>query len=309
MDNDIKKQLVENLRRFLTTDRGLKSHQLVILDKICAFLSAEKGECISPFNHNNTDLKSDDFFEIISATGTGKTRTFGAMAVGMANGLNREKAALIVTPRKLLNEQTINQFVQKLGVSRKDIGIYDSSQTKKECAEAINKKFLIVTYQGLPRLIDNERVSPDPASENFRPIIILDEAHKARSLERTKAIEPFLQTSVVAGFTATDGGVAERLFKNQKPIFELDLPKAVENGLLCDGVRTGVIDVAIDADWVAEFIKHEQKNKTTNYSDELIEKFSQEPAIIQGSVDFHFSHEDKDMGESMAYPLSFTLLV
>src|SRR5581483_7835532 len=143
-------------------------------------------------------------------------------------------------------------------------------QTQRQKQLSLDKQYLITTYQSLPSLVRRGLVSPDPANRNYRPVVILDEAHTGQGHATSKLIRSFLDTCVVAGFTATDSGAHESLFHGQPPIFELGIVPAVEQGLLCRGVKTGVLDVQIDEDWLREF----QGTTRGEYADEAVHRFA-----------------------------------
>jgi superfamily II DNA or RNA helicase len=295
MDAEHKIRLIQNLRGFLAREGDkLYDHQREALTRICTFLGQPVGSQIRP-DLDSPSPKRGDWLEVVSATGTGKTRIFGSMAKGF------HQPTLILTPRNLLNEQTKREFCEEIGISPDQVGIYDSKQPERQKQLALQRPFLISTYQSLPSLMKRQVVSPDPKHPNYRPVVILDEVHAAQGLATAKLIRSFLDTCLVAGFTATDAGAGETLFKGQIPVYDLGIVPAIERDILCHGVRTGVLDVRIDEDWVRQF----KKTARGDYDDEDVHRFARNPSVIKGAVEFHLTQEDEQLGRLHRLPTIF----
>jgi superfamily II DNA or RNA helicase len=262
------------------------------LHRIGTFLTQPVG---SPIGDDASGRKRGDWCEIVSATGTGKTRMFGHLAQGMG------QRTLILTPRNLLNLQTKREFCEEIGIDPDEVGVYDSKQTERQKQLALDKQYLITTYQSLPSLVRRGLVSPDPAHRNYRPVVVLDEAHTGQGYATSRLIRSFLDTCFVAGFTATDAGAHESLFHGQPPIFELGIVPAVEQGLLCRGVKTGVLDVQIDEDWLREF----QRTTRGEYADEAVHRFARNPSVVRGAIEFHLTQDDEHLGRLHRLPTIF----
>jgi superfamily II DNA or RNA helicase len=262
------------------------------LQRIGRFLTQPIG---SPLGGEASGRKRGDWCEIVSATGTGKTRMFGHLAHGMG------QRTLILTPRNLLNLQTKREFCEEIGIDTDDVGVYDSKQTRRQKQLALDKQYLITTYQSLPALVRQGLLSPDPASPHYRPVVILDEAHTGQGYATSRLIRSFLDTCFVAGFTATDAGAHESLFHEQQPIFELGIVPAVEQGLLCQGVKTGVLDVQLDEDWVRQF----RRTARGEYVDEDVHRFARNPSVVKGAIEFHLTQEDEHLGRLHRLPTIF----
>jgi superfamily II DNA or RNA helicase len=293
LDKELRNRLTVNLRQHLArSGEALFSHQQQALQRIATFLTQPVG---SPIDDESLGLKRGDWCEIISATGTGKTRMFGHLAQGMG------QRTLILTPRNLLNSQTKREFCEEIGISPDDVGVYDSKQTQRQKQLALDKPYLITTYQSLPALVKKGLLSPDPAKPTHRPVVILDEAHTGQGHVTAKLIRSFLDTCFVAGFTATDAGVHESLFNGQRSVFELGIVPAIEQGLLCQGVKTGVLDVQIDEDWLRQF----KKTARGEYADEDVHRFARNPSVVKGAIEFHLTQDDEQLGKLHRLPTIF----
>jgi hypothetical protein len=181
------------------------------------------------------------------------------------------------------------------------VGVYDSRQTQRQKQLALEKQYLITTYQSLPTLVRRGLLSPDPANPSYRPVVILDEVHTGQGYATARLIRSFLETSFVAGFTATDAGAHESLFHGQQPIFELGIVPAVEQGLLCRGVKTGVLDVQIDEDWLRAF----QRTTRGEYAEEAVHRFARNPSVVKGAIEFHLTRDDEHLGTLHRLPTIF----
>ncbi|HEU5047544.1 MAG TPA: DEAD/DEAH box helicase family protein [Rickettsiales bacterium] len=313
-----KDKILGNLHNFLvkesrTSDdkKALRPHQFEALQSVEDFLRLEDGaEFIQGGREPPeegaseqppvTGTKEGDFFEVVSATGSGKTRMFGTMAKAM------DVPALILTPRNVLNAQTLHELCQEVGISESDVAIYDSKQginTIRSILDSENPpKFVIASYQGLPSLAGKLGLAT-PGDPHYRPLWILDEVHEAQGPETSGQLNAYQDQVIMAGFTATDAGASQTLFNGQKPIYNLPLVGAIRRGgILCDGIRTGVIDIATDQELVASF---NRTPRGRNYAQQDIEKFTSASAVIEKVVNFHLNHVDKELGKISRLPTIF----
>lgn len=294
MQNELKNQILLRLRRYIGKEKfdhkaKLMEHQLAALEQSHAFLALPKGGRYDVAYSDagggqaQSGQKIDDFFEVISATGTGKTRMMGCLAEAC------DVPTLFLTPRNVINDQTKKEFCEEIGINSADVGVYDSKQPRAARTRALQQKYLITTYQSLPSLLRQNHFA-DPASKDYRPLVLLDEVHKGKGPETAKAIKGFMRRCIVAGFTATEAGERQALFEGQVPIYQLKIVPAIEKDLLCEGVRTGVIDVKIDEQWLKEF---KPPGAGEDFREEDVARFVNNPAVIKGAIDFHFN-EDPD---------------
>jgi superfamily II DNA or RNA helicase len=305
MQNGLKDQVLRRLRQYVGQEKayhrdGLMDHQVAALDRSLAFLSLPKGARYGiaytddGTGQEETGRKIDDFFEVISATGTGKTRMMGCLAKAC------DVPTLFLTPRNVINDQTRKEFCDEIGIDPADVGVYDSKQPNAAKARAIRQKYLITTYQSLPSLLRQYPFN-DPGSEHYRPLVLLDEVHRGKGPQTARKIKAFLRKCIVAGFTATEAGEREALFEGQAPIFQLRIVPAIEKDLLCEGVRTGVIDVKIDEQWLKDF---KPPDAGDDFREEDVARFVNSPAVIRGAIDFHFNEDPEHLARlDMGGPL------
>lgn len=279
--------MARNLRSYLDDQKhGLRPHQVDALEQVRKFLKLPIG---APFSTDNPESlrhqKRGDFFEIVSATGTGKTRMFGCMAKGMG------VPTLILTPRNILNTQARDEFCQDIGIKAADIAVYDGTQPTRERRRGLNPvnppQFLVATYQSLPSLIRQGVQFNHPESPEYRPLIILDEVHTAQGKETSKLIKNLRRTNLVAGFTATDAGAKDTLFEGQAPIYNLPLVQAIKDGFLCESVRADTVEVQIKS--IGSF-----SSRMANLYDDVIAKLrsSTDKAVARDA----FNHVLEDLG-------------
>lgn len=103
------------------------------------------------------------------------------------------------------------------------------------------------------------------------------------------------------GEAHTVAGAHDSLFHGQPPIFELGIVPAVEQGLLCRGVKTGVLDVQLDEDWLREF----QRTTRGEYADEAVHRFARNPSVVKGAIEFHLTQDDEHLGRLHRLPTIF----
>ncbi len=306
-------EIAENIQQSLVDGRHpLRQHQLEAVQCSVNHIKSTLGDLINlpeGQTHDDGDLKpikTDNPFLVVSATGTGKTRILGALMDGS------DVRSLILTPRTLLGKQAFKEFCKEMDIPEDKVGIIDGTVTGRKRREALAKPYLISTYQSLPALTQEVVDADAPSGNRFefspevgeRPLILLDEAHTAQGVLTARILNDLKKTSLIGGVTATDAGASNTLFGGQAPIFNLNLIKAVKQGLLCTGIRPGVIDVKIDEDWVQNFIK---SPRGQDFRAEDVEKFAKTPSVIKGMVDFHLAYEDSQLGKIDRLPtLVFT---
>lgn len=297
-----KNTIISNLRSFIEAgNKGLLAHQDEILSTAADFLRLPDGAQFVQKGHSEEEVKGikrGNFFEVVSATGSGKTRAFGTLA----------KAAnvptLILTPRNLLNEDTKREFCDKIGIPENEIAVYDSHQPTAQRRRVIEgnspPKYVITTYQSLPSLVNRHELDvTNPDDAHYRPLIILDEVHEAQGPETSKILNRLKQDVMMVGFTATDAGASQTLFEGQEPIYNLPIKEAIKRGILCDKVRTGVIDVNINEDWLEEF-KNTPRNQ--DFKKATLNQFARNSAVIEGVIKFHLNEIDPELGRLSALP-------
>ena len=275
-------------------------HQVAALEHSLAFMALPKGGhydiAYSDAGEGRAESgqKIDDFFEVVSATGTGKTRMMGCLAEAC------DVPTLFLTPRNVINDQTKKEFCDEIGIDAQDVGVYDSKQPNAAKNRALGQKHLITTYQSLPSLLRQYDFA-NAGGEHYRPLVLLDEVHKGKGPQTASAIKSLLRKCIVAGFTATEAGEREALFEGQAPIFRLKIVPAIEKDLLCEGVRTGVIDVKIDEQWLRDF---KSPGAGDDFREADVERFVKSPAVIKGAIDFHFNEDREHLAQlDMGGPL------
>ena len=243
--------------------------------------------------------KQSDHFLIVSATGTGKTRILGGIMDGA------EVPTLLLTPRKLLNKQMMDEFCDEMDIPAEMVGLIDGDITGKAREEALKKPYLISTFQSLPTLVDNTTGKFKLRRElGKRQLCLLDEAHTAQGPQTSAILKDLQEEMVVGGVTATEAGVSKTLFNGQAPIFNLDLVTAIQQGKLATGVKTGLIDVKLDEAWVEELAR---TPKWQEFSRRSVERFAKTPATIKAMAQFHLSYQDERLGKVDRFPtLVFT---
>ena len=212
---------------------------------------------------------------------------------------------LLLTPRVLLNEQAMREFCEEMDIPRDQIGLIDGNVRGKAREAALQKPYLISTYQSLPALVEAEGDDYRLREElGHRNLILLDEAHTAQGPQTAAILNSLKRQAILGGVTATEAGVSHTLFDGQAPIFNLNLVQAIDDGLLARGVRTGVIDVRIDEDWVDAMLNTPLGKE---YSRADLERFSQAPGALKAMAQFHLSYADDELGRIDRFPtLVFT---
>jgi superfamily II DNA or RNA helicase len=172
-----------NLRNFLSSGAAeLRDHQTEALKAIESFLRQPSGSEFIQAGRDDVQergFKKGNYFEIVSATGSGKTRMFGTMAKAM------DVPTLIVTPRNVLNNQTRKEFCEEIGIPENKIAVYDSKQPARERKRVLEgnppPQFVITSYQSLPSLIERHELEVTNHNDvHYRPLVILDEVHEGQ---------------------------------------------------------------------------------------------------------------------------------
>lgn len=291
-----KNKVIRNLRTFIEKGApGLREHQGEMFVAAENFLRLPINAGYAQTGNPQTQLKGNkkgDYFEIVSATGSGKTRTFGTMAKVA------DVPTLIITPRNLLNKDTKKEFVRDIGIPENEIAVYDSKQPKSQRKRVLEgnppPKYVITTYQSLPSLIKRHELDvSNPIDVHYRPLIILDEVHEAQGPEASQIINRLKKDVMVVGFTATDAGASQTLFDGQPPVYHLPLKEAIKRDVLCQKVRTGVVDVDVNESWLDEF-KNNPQNR--DFRKSTLSKFARNKTVVEGLIKFHLNEVDPELG-------------
>lgn len=264
-----------------------------IPENVRAFVEATNRHALFP--HQKDMLLACDRPGVLrAATGVGKTYALGALAASGGG------ASVIVTPRNIINEQTLNTFFDPVlfGLSADQVGVYDRSVSAREKQKSLTKPILITTYYSFQTLVNDGRISPNPLNPFYRGNVVLDEAHRATGEGFMLAIQPFLESCFVTAWTATDqfidgSHVSDHLFGGQDRLYNLPITTAVEQGLLCHAIRAMVVEMGIDtADWEDIRAKH------NDYPEHLLEKFALNEALQKQAVKMYGEYTHKESGIS-----------
>lgn len=113
MRSQDKNRIIRNLRSFIESgNTGLREHQDEILDSTENFLRLPNGAEFVQRGHSGEEVrgfKKGNFLEVVSATGSGKTRAFGTMAKAM--DMPTLKAAKNCQARLIFSVTLRNQIV------------------------------------------------------------------------------------------------------------------------------------------------------------------------------------------------------
>jgi transcriptional regulator with XRE-family HTH domain/superfamily II DNA or RNA helicase/plasmid maintenance system antidote protein VapI len=302
-------QMCDNLRDLLAGDgpvymgdgaTELWSTQIELLEQCSAFLDAPIGRPIPGVEGKH--IKRGQFLEGLSATGTGKTDSFGRLATAMNKGIRAP--VLILTPRRLLNAQTNERFCRLHGVDEKDIITWDSNQSVRERTRLFQQNppptYLIASYQSLFNLLTEHQLDfTTPGSRYYRPLVILDEVPEAIGSETGNLIrETFIDKVLVVGFAAADAGAAAALFRGQAPIYELDIAEGIERDVLCEKLETHIIDVPLDDEMesAAMLARVRAVHRDEEHDSFNTSMFARNSKVISAAVDFHLGYYHPDVG-------------
>jgi superfamily II DNA or RNA helicase/transcriptional regulator with XRE-family HTH domain len=311
-------QMRDNLRQLLTTGgpvymgdgvSELWSTQRELLEQFALFLETPVGGKIPGLEGGHT--KRGQFMEALSATGTGKTDSFGRLATAMNKGIR--VPVLILTPRQFLNAQTKKRFCRMHSVDEKDILIWDSNQPLRERTRLFQQNpsptYIIASYQSLFKLINDLQLDfTTPGSKYYRPLVILDEVPEAIGLVTGKLIrETFIDKVLVAAFAAADAGAAAVLFRGQAPLYNLGIVEGIERDVLCKKLETRIIEVPLEDDTesaaLLERMRAVHGDEAYNQSDTNM--FAENPGVISPAVDFHLTYYHEDAGYVRDLPTVF----
>ncbi len=311
---------LNRIRQALIADKDLRWNQRDVVNTIVDYIAAHSNKDVTEQDSNPdhdfppiTIKKPAHYAAMIeSSPGSGKTRIMGFIAKHAAhlNGANPGHKAknpikvLLLTPRLNLNRQTLSAFDEELGIKDKDVALFDGTQTIKEKQRAKDAPVLIATYQSLGKMIKDGVVSLDHTSQNYRGMVLMDEAHEMVSFqEKPKgsleevSIESFVNNhQITLLFTGTDDGVSQRHFNCKVPtIYSKRLVKAHNQGLTCDPIHPGLVDVSLK-----EHIARNEENVA-----ELIDNFSGHEGVIQRAVQVQLMNKHPEMGELSKYKSLF----
>jgi superfamily II DNA or RNA helicase/transcriptional regulator with XRE-family HTH domain len=312
-------QMRDNLRNLLATESSvymgdgvseLWPTQRELLERCLAFLDTPVGGQIPAVE--GEQIRRGQFFEALSATGTGKTDSFGCLATAMNEGIRAP--VLFLTPRRLLNAQTKERFCRRHGIDEKDLVIWDSDRVRERTRlfqQNPPPRYLIASYQSLFNLIGEHQLDfTTPGSRYYRPLVILDEVPEAIGSETGNLIrETFIDKVLVAGFAATDAGAAAALFRGQAPIYTLDIAEAIERRVLCEKLETRIIDVPLDDDVesAAMLARMRAVRGAEEYEPIDTGMFARNRRVISAAVDFHLAYYHEGVGYVRDRPALFSI--
>lgn len=314
---------IKRLRNGLAIDESLRWNQRDVINTTIDFLNAHNSQTVTEHDSKNGDEAKPITIKkgaanaalIESSPGSGKTRMMGFIAKQAAhlNGADPTHKAtdvvkvLILTPRLDLNLQTLREFDEELGIKYKDTALYDSNQTQTEKNRAKSAPVLIATYQSLPAMLKDGTISLDPNSPQYRGLVEMDEVHelvnfkcKPKGSLDEVTIDAFVnnhQRTLL--FTGTDDGVSERHFNGKVPtIYSKRLVKAHNQGLTCDPIHPGLVDVSVKG---TDFDTKKNKER----SKELVDYFGSHPKVIEAAVDAQLTADHPSLGSLNRYKSLF----
>lgn len=281
VDPQLKQQIIHNWRAYTAGENPLWPHQVDAVNDNADFLDR-------PIDLTSETGKKFDGGSNRMATGVGKTY----VKLGMATASGQK--TLIITPYTKINtqiEKNYHTLAKKLGLNAEDIAIYDSKRSAADRHRAKDAKILITTDDSFRNLHEKGIVSGDPASDAYRPLVLLDESDMMLG-DVTAGIlkDHYIPNCVTLGFSATDQGVSEELFGGQPRIHNLPAPESITRGLLCHGVNTAAIAVT------AESLDSEEQARLTQkkVSEELVDKFAKDKNVIHELIHFHGTYDDQE---------------
>jgi superfamily II DNA or RNA helicase len=229
-------------------------------------------------------------------TGTGKTAQFLNAAVAMG------EKTLIVVPRKLLAQQTKQDMLTKYGfpIREDEIGIYDSDQSEADREAALKKKYVITIYNSFNTLTKKGVISSDPNADPekgqyYFPVVMLDEVHRARAEAIQTRVDPFLDSSLVLGWTASDKfrngtDVGEAIFRGQKPIHTTTIAQAIEDDEI-SSFKNIVVKTKVG-------FGIKLKPGAEDFSQEQIDQVVSQKGRDEKAIDMYLNYYDEDTGVS-----------
>ena len=203
---------------------------------------------------------------IISATGTGKTY-LGAFDVKSTN----PKKMLFLAHREQILEKSKESFSRIIGGKKTDYGLYTGNSRNK------NAKYVFATVQTLSK--SNHLSLFDRDEFDY---ILIDEVHHAGA-ETYQKIMNYFQPKFYLGMTATpDRNDDFNVFKlfNYNVAYEIRLPQALEENMLCPFHYVGISDYTFKDNRVNEAIDSYNNEKGNHKNEQkIVEQLSSQERV------------------------------
>ena len=203
---------------------------------------------------------------IISATGTGKTY-LGAFDVKSTN----PKKMLFLAHREQILEKSKESFSRIIGGKKTDYGLYTGNSRNK------NAKYVFATVQTLSK--SNHLSLFDRDEFDY---ILIDEVHHAGA-ETYQKIMNYFQPKFYLGMTATpDRNDDFNVFKlfNYNIAYEIRLPQALEENMLCPFHYVGISDYTFKDNRVNEAIDSYNNEKGNHKNEQkIVEQLSSQERV------------------------------
>ena len=203
---------------------------------------------------------------IISATGTGKTY-LGAFDVKSTN----PKKILFLAHREQILEKSKESFSRIIGGKKTDYGLYTGNSRNK------NAKYVFATVQTLSK--SNHLSLFDRDEFDY---ILVDEVHHAGA-ETYQKIMNYFQPKFYLGMTATpDRNDDFNVFKlfNYNIAYEIRLPQALEEDMLCPFHYVGISDYTFKDNRVNEAIDSYNNEKGNHKNEQkIVEQLSSQERV------------------------------
>lgn len=203
---------------------------------------------------------------IISATGTGKTY-LGAFDVKSTN----PKKMLFLAHREQILEKSKESFSRIIGGKKTDYGLYTGNSRNK------NAKYVFATVQTLSK--SNHLSLFDRDEFDY---ILIDEVHHAGT-ETYQKIMNYFQPKFYLGMTATpDRNDDFNVFKlfNYNIAYEIRLPQALEEDMLCPFHYVGISDYTFKDNRVNEAIDSYNNEKGNHKNEQkIVEQLSSQERV------------------------------
>ncbi len=261
MNRKIKSKLITGISKYLRSgDHPLRPTQIRVLKDIVV------------------DLKSGHEYGYIKRpTGTGKTVMFGA-EIAAAN-----MPTLILTPRTNLIRQIKDTLLNKslFDFKPEQIGTYHTHVNSSERRSSLKAPILITTYASYNKLgIKN------------RPLVILDEVHRARGEVARELIKELLGKVYVQGWTATDTfvtgqNIGHYLFNGVKPLHVTSISEAVA-GKEISYFKNVIVETHLG--------KPVKVSGSKDYTEKQLEKIVKRAGRDEAAIRFFSEVRDKETG-------------
>ena len=203
---------------------------------------------------------------IISATGTGKTY-LGAFDVKSTD----PKKMLFLAHREQILEKSKESFSRIIGGKKTDYGLYTGNSRNK------NAKYVFATVQTLSK--SNHLSLFDRDEFDY---ILIDEVHHAGA-ETYQKIMNYFQPKFYLGMTATpDRNDDFNVFKlfNYNIAYEIRLPQALEEDMLCPFHYVGISDYTFKDNRVNEAIDSYNNEKGNHKNEQkIVEQLSSQERV------------------------------